>query len=118
MGLFDKFRKKANIDEKALKAVGDELRELGNRRSRLSVGDLLRGTNIVYYSKPRAEYVTNAGPLDEDAIRRYFKGVCEAASGCLFEVAQREVGTIYGDFERGKRYVQLAKESIDKYWKP
>lgn len=84
----------------------------------MQVGEYLRGTRIVYYSKPRAEYVTNPGPLDEDAILKYFKGVCEAASGCLLEVAQREVGTIFGDFERGKRYVELAKESIDKYWKP
>lgn len=82
------------------------------------VGDFLRGKRIVYYSKPRAEYVTNKGPLDEDAIKRYFKGVCECASGCLFEIAQREVGTIFGDFERGKRYVELAKESVAEHWKP
>lgn len=82
------------------------------------VGEYLRDSNIVYYSKPRAEYVTNPGPLDEDAILTYFRGVCEAASGCLFEVAQREVGTIFGDYSRGKRYVQLAREAIDRYWKP
>lgn len=82
------------------------------------VGEFLRGSNVVYYSKPRAEYVTNPGPLDEDAIRAYFKGVAQAASGCLLEVAQREVGTIYGDYDRGKRYVELAKETIEKYWKP
>ena len=82
------------------------------------IGEYLRGTRVVYYSKPRAEYVTNMGPLDEDAIRRYFKGVCEAASGCLFEIAQREVGTIYGDFARGRRYVELAKQAVQEYWKP
>ncbi|MBR6680217.1 MAG: hypothetical protein IKL59_03045 [Clostridia bacterium] len=82
------------------------------------VGEYLRGTRVVYYSKPRAEYVTNAGPLDEDAIRRCFKSISEAASGCLFEVAQREVGTIFGDYERGRRYVQLAKETIAEHWKP
>lgn len=82
------------------------------------VGEYLRGSNVVYYSKPRAEYVTNPGPLDEDALRLYFREVAEAASGCLLEVAQREVGTIFGDYTRGKRYVQLAKETIEKYWKP
>lgn len=82
------------------------------------VGEYLRGSNVVFYSKPRAEYVTNPGPLDEDAIRSYFKEVAEHASGCLFEVAQREVATIYGDFNRGRRYVQLAKEAIENYWKP
>lgn len=82
------------------------------------VGEYLRGSNVVYYSKPRAEFVTNPGPLDEDALRTYFKGVCHAARGCLFEMAQREVGTIFGDFERGRRYVQIAQECIQEYWKP
>ena len=82
------------------------------------IGEYLRGSRVVYYSKPRAEYVTNPGPLDEDALRVYFRGVAEAASGCLFEVAQREVGTIFGDFNRGRRYVEIAKETIGKYWKP
>ncbi len=82
------------------------------------VGEYLRGGNVIYYSKPRAEYVTNPGPLDEDALRRYFKGVYECASGCLLEVAQREVGTLYGDFERGRRYVQIAKECLSEYWQP
>ena len=82
------------------------------------VGEYLRGTRVVYYSKPRAEFVTNPGPLDEEALRIYFREVAEAASGCLFEVAQREVGTIFGDFERGRRYVQIAREVIAEYWKP
>lgn len=82
------------------------------------LGEYLRGSRVVYYCKPRAEYVTIPGPLNEEAITAYFKGVCEAASGCLFEIAQREVGTIFGDFERGRRYVQLAKEAVDAYWRP
>lgn len=82
------------------------------------VGEFLRGTNVVYYSKPRAEFVTNPGPLDEDALRAYFREVCESASGCLFEMAQREVGTIFGDYERGRRYVQIARECMEEYWKP
>jgi hypothetical protein len=76
------------------------------------------GEELVYYSKPRAEFVTCDGPLNDAAITTYFKGVCEAASGCLFEIAQREVGTIFGDFERGRRYVRLAKEAVDRYWRP
>lgn len=82
------------------------------------VGEALRGKRVVYYSKPRAEFVTASGPLDDQAIRRYFKGVCEAASGCLFEIAQREVGTIFGDFQRGQQYVRLAREAVDSYWQP
>ncbi len=82
------------------------------------IGEYLRGSRVVYYSKPRAEFVTNPGPLDEDAVRGCFREIAESACGCLFEVAQREVGTIFGDFERGRRYVELAKETIARYWKP
>ncbi len=82
------------------------------------IGEFLRGSNIVYYSKPRAEQVTMSGPMNEGAIRENFKMVCTAASGCLFEVAQREGGTIYGDYSRGKRYVQILRECIEDYWKP
>ncbi len=83
-----------------------------------NVGEKLRGTDIIYYSKPRAEFVTNRGPIDEDALEENFKMVCESASGCLFEVAQREVGTIFSDIERGKQYVNLLRKYIQKYWKP
>ncbi len=81
------------------------------------VGEYLRNTNIVYYSKPRAEYLTIQGPLDEDAICDYFKTIAQNASGCILEVAQRETGTLFKDPNRGKRYVELAKNTIYKYWK-
>ncbi len=82
------------------------------------IGEYLRGSRVVYYSKPRAEFVTCDGPLDDDAITAYFKGVCESASGCLFEIAQREAGTIFGDVERARHYVHLAKQAVDAYWRP
>jgi len=82
------------------------------------IGEFLRDRRIVYYCKPRAELVTCVGPLDDEAITADFKRVCEAASGCLFEIAQREVGTIFGDFERGRHYVRLARQAVDSYWRP
>ena len=56
--------------------------------------------------------------MNDEAITKYFRGVCEAASGCLFEIAQHEVGTIYGDFDRGRHYVQLAKDAVAAHWRP
>lgn len=82
------------------------------------VGEYLRGSNIVYYSKPRAEHVTLPGPLNEEAVIGSFKEIARAASGCMLEIAQREVGTIFGDYERGRRYVELAKQTISRYWQP
>jgi len=82
------------------------------------VGQYLAGTRVVYYSKPRAELVTMPGPMDEEAVLDCFRAIGQAASGCLLEVAQREVGTIFGDFDRGRRYVQLAREALAETWKP
>ncbi len=98
----------------------DKLRKLSVSpfNNKAQIGEFLRGSNTIYYSKPRAEYVTNSGPMDEEAVRECFKQISIAASGCLLEVAQREVGTIFSDFNRGKRYVELAKQSIETYWKP
>ena len=98
----------------------DKLRKLSVApfNNEMQVGEYLRGSRVVYYSKPRAELLTNPGSLDEDALKQYFKGVCQAASGCLFEMAQREAGTIYGDPARGRRYVEIAKECMEKYWTP
>lgn len=56
---------------------------------------------------------TPISPTFDMALR-----VCEAASGCLFEIAQREIGTIFGDFERARHYVRLAKDAVDAYWSP
>ena len=39
------------------------------------IGEYLRGSRVVYYSKPRAELVTNDGPLNDDAITADFKRV-------------------------------------------
>lgn len=104
----DHLSKWSNLRKLSVSPFNDEKR----------VGDYLRGTNVVYYSKPRAEFVTCERAMDEDALRNYFKSVCEAASGCLFEIAQREVGTIFGDYERGRRYVEIAKECVSDYWSP
>lgn len=82
------------------------------------VGEYLRGSNVVYYSKPRAELVTSPEGLNEEAVKKDFARICKAASGCLFEIGQREVMTLHGDVQRGKRYVEIAKECIERYWKP
>lgn len=82
------------------------------------IGEYLRGSKVVYYSKPRAELVTAPEGMNEEALKKDFERICKAASGCLFEIGQREVMTLHGDIQRGKRYVEIAKEAIEKHWKP
>ena len=82
------------------------------------IGEYLRGGNVVYYSKPRADLVTPPEGMDDKAVHDDFKRICQAASGCLFEIGQREVMTLHGDIERGRRYVDIAKQCVEKYWRP
>lgn len=82
------------------------------------VGDMIRGKKIIYYSKPRAEDITIPGPLAEDSIRDYFKTIATNASGSLLEITQREVGTLFHDPLRGRRYIELIRESVSDNWKP
>lgn len=65
------------------KIIKDNLRKLSVSpfNNEEQIGEYLRGSNVVYYSKPRAD-------------------------------------PIFGDFERGRRYVEIAKECVERYWQP
>lgn len=64
------------------------------------------------------ECSSNHCTLDEDAIVEHIKKTALAASGCHLEIAQREVGTIHSDFERARRYIEIVRNTVEKYWKP
>ena len=82
------------------------------------MGERLRGTNIIYHRKPSANFLSLGDTLDEDAIVEHIKKTALAASGCHLEIAQREVGTIHSDFERARRYIEIVRNTVEKYWKP
>ncbi len=76
----------------------------------------LRGKEIVYHRKPSPNYLGVGTVLDEDALREHFKKTLIAARGCTLEFAQRDVYTINNDIGKVKRYVQIWRECVDKYW--
>jgi len=82
------------------------------------MGERLRGTNVTYLRKPPATLLgMNTASLDEEAVLACFRKTAEASSGCKVELIQRDVYTIGPDPAKVKRYVQLARQGMDK-WKP
>ncbi|MCL2477858.1 MAG: hypothetical protein FWF22_00045 [Treponema sp.] len=82
------------------------------------MGERLRGCGIVFHRKPKATFLGLNKTLDEDEIAEYFKKTALAARGCILEITQREVTTIYGNTDRIKQYIGMIKKTINKYWQP
>ena len=82
------------------------------------MGDRLRGRDIVFLRKPTANLLGVGSDLDEDAVRAYFRETAEASSGCRLEITQRDVYLLHGLPGKVKRYVQLVRETLDRYWRP
>ena len=82
------------------------------------MGERLRGTGITYLRKPPATLLgMNTPVLDEDAVLACFRKTAESAVGCKVELIQRDVYMIGPDPAKVKRYVQLARQGMEK-WKP
>ena len=82
------------------------------------MGDRLKGKDIVYLRKPTANLLGIASALDEDAARAHFTHTAKCASGCRLEITQRDVYLLHGVPEKVRRYVEIARECLDQYWKP
>ncbi len=80
------------------------------------MAEQLRGSGIVYLRKPSPNYLGVGAQLDEDAFRTHIEKTIKTARGCELEIAQRDVYTVNHDIGKVKRYVEIIKETIEKYW--
>lgn len=77
----------------------------------------IRGRKIVYHRKPSPNLFAMPS-LDEEALAKQLKQTVLAASGCPLEITFRDITSVHGDPGRLKRGVKIAKEQIQRYWKP
>ena len=78
------------------------------------MGERLQGTRVTYLRKPPATILGMDAPLDEDAARQCFRKTARAAKNCKLEIAQRDVYQVHHDPEKVRRYVQIAREEIER----
>ena len=80
------------------------------------MAEQLRGSGIIYHRKPSPTYLGVGTSLDEDAFRKHIEKTVKTANGCKLEICQRDVYTVNNDMNKVRRYVEIIRETIDKYW--
>ena len=80
------------------------------------MAEQLRDSGIIYHRKPSPNYLGVGAKLDEDAFRKHIEKTVKTAKGCKLEICQRDVYTVNKDIDKVRRYVQIIRETIDKYW--
>lgn len=80
------------------------------------MAEQLRDSGIIYHRKPSPNYLGVGANLDEDAFRKHIEKTVKTAKGCKLEICQRDVYTVNKDMDKVRRYVQIIRETIDKYW--
>lgn len=81
-----------------------------------TMGERLRGSNIIFHRKPSPNFLGVGTVLDEEEFRKTLRATLHAARGCKLEITQRDVYTINHDIPKAKRYVDIIKEEIETYW--
>lgn len=73
------------------------------------------GRTAIFSRKPNPALVCVS--FDEEKIRADIRTTCEAARGCQLELILKDTHTVQGDPTRLSRWVQIARQEIDKHWR-
>jgi len=71
------------------------------------------GTDYVYSRKPSPAQISSER-FDEDEIRSDIANTLDVARGCRIEIVMKDVHTLSNQRERLPRWVEIAREEIDK----
>jgi len=80
------------------------------------MGAALKGRNVVYHRKPSSNFLGVDETLDEGAFRAHIRRTLKAAQGCTLEITQRDVYTIHNNEAKLRRYVDVMRDEIDRFW--
>lgn len=82
------------------------------------IGERLRGRKVVYLRKPSPNLLGVNAALDEDEVRRHIRKTLDAAAGLTLELSMVDVYTIHNDEGKVRRYIDIVRQTVDRYWKP
>ena len=83
-----------------------------------ALGEMIRGTKIVYHRKPSPNYISVDAVFDEEAFAKHMEKTVKAARGCPLEVTFRDITSVRGEPWRLTRAVELTREAFARCWKP
>jgi len=81
------------------------------------MGEVLKGTGIVFSRKPDPNFLAVPKKLDEEAWAANIRESLEAAKGIPVEFIYRDVYTVQGDLNNPRRAVEIARREIDKHYR-
>lgn len=80
------------------------------------MGNVLKGSNVIYSRKPSPNFIGVDGCFDEDAFTTHITKTLNAAERCHLEFILRDIYTISGDKSKPGKAVKIIRDQIDKYW--
>lgn len=79
-----------------------------------TMGEALRGTEIVYSRKPDPNLLGVDVTLNEEEWSAHIRQTLEATRGVFLEFIIRDVYTVHGNLAKARRAVELARREIDR----
>ena len=80
------------------------------------MGDVLRGSNVIYSRKPSPNYIGVGSELDEPLFKEHILSTIKAAEGCKLEFVFRDIYTLSGNIRKPCRAVEIIREIINDKW--
>jgi len=81
-----------------------------------ALGEMLRGTKIVYHRKPFPNHISVSDVFDENAFYAHMAKTVKAARGCPLEVTFRDICSVRGEPQRLGRAVELTRKAFADHW--
>lgn len=81
-----------------------------------TMGELLRGTGIIYHRKPSPNYLGVGSVFDEEGFTDHIATTMQAARGCGLEITMRDIYTINGDVAKARRAIAIIRRLSEKLW--
>jgi hypothetical protein len=83
-----------------------------------SMGEALRGSEIVYSRKPDPNFLSVDDRLDEQAWAAHIRETLTATRGVFIEFIIRDVYTVHGNLNNARSAVEIARREIDRHYQP
>ncbi len=80
------------------------------------MGERLHSRPVIYQRKPSPLFLGVGRELDEAAFRAHIRQTMQAARGCHLEITMRDIYTLEGNEEKGRRAVAIIRELAQTDW--
>lgn len=78
------------------------------------MGNVLRGSKVIYSRKPSPNFIGVEGFFDESTFTEHISKTIKAARGCKLEIIFRDIYTLSGDINKLGKAIKITRGLIEK----